>query len=425
METDFQALGLDGIRILDLSRIWAGPLAGRILADLGAEVIRITSRATLPVSWVSPEVAEIMGIFPENDPGARPWDRTALMNDLGRNKMDLTLELDTPEGIHVFKRLVKVSDVVLENYSPRVMPNFGLDYPVLKAIHPGIIMCSMSGFGLSGPYRNYVSYGTHLDAASGLASLRGYPDRGPRMAGNPYPDPAAALHAVSAILAALFFKRRTGQGQHIDLSQCESATCLLGEAVLGFALTGRLPVRRGNRRPGRAPHGCYRCQGHDQWVVLSIRSEKEWAALKEAMAYPAWAEEERFSNRMKRLDNQDELDGLIEIWTMRHGHQEVMTRLQQAGVPAGAVQNGAELIHDPHLNDRGFFWEIDHPEVGPRRYCGLPIRFSGTPVKARSRAPGLGEHNEYVLGEILGLSENEIAELKEKGVIGDKPKGRP
>jgi len=413
---------LEGVRVLDLSRIWSGPLAGRILADLGAEVLRITSRATLPVSRVTRKVAEIMAVFPENDPGERPWNRTALINDLGRNKLDLTLELNTPEGIDIFKRLVKISNVVLENYSPRVMPNFGLDYPVLNEINPGIIMCSMPGFGLTGPYRDYISYGTNLDAASGLASLMGYPDRGPQMSGNAYPDPAAALHAASAILIALFYQRRTGKGQNIDLSQCESATSLIGEVILGYALNKKIPPRRGNRHPYYAPHGCYRCKGEDKWVVIAVRSEEEWTAFTEAIGSPAWSHDERFAGRTGRWENQDEIDRLISEWTIDHSHYEVMEKLQNAGVPSGAVLNAAELLTDPQLDARGFFWEIDHPEVGPRKYAGLPIRLSETPATARRPAPCLGEHNNHILGEILGLSKAEIAQLEEKGVIGTSPK---
>ena len=206
---------LEGIRILDLTRVWSGPLAGRVLADLGAEVIYIVGRVTVSAYRHLPNAAEMMGIFPDNDPGERPWNRMSQANDFGRNKLGLTLELNTPEGVDIFKRLVKISDVVLENFSPRVMPNFGLDYVVLRKINPSIIMCSMPGYGLTGPYRDYVSYGTNLDPATGLASLMGYPGEEAHMSGNAYPDPVAALHASGAILTALYHRNRTGQGQHI------------------------------------------------------------------------------------------------------------------------------------------------------------------------------------------------------------------
>ena len=279
----------------------------------------------------------------------------------------------------------------------------------------------MPGFGLTGPYRDYVSYGTNLDPFSGLASLMGYPGEGAHMSGNAYPDPAAALHATGAILTALFHKHRTGQGQHIDLSQAESATCLIGETVLGFALNGKIPPRMGNRHPVLAPQGCYRCKGEDRWVAIAVSSEKEWEALCRVLEHPEWIKEERFSDPVNRRKNQEELDELIETWTGRQTHLEAMHRLQEAGVPAGAVLDAAELLADEHLRARGFFREINHPEVGPRKYCGLPIRFSEASMPAPKPAPCLGEHNEYILGKLLGLSREEITHLEEENIIGTRP----
>jgi crotonobetainyl-CoA:carnitine CoA-transferase CaiB-like acyl-CoA transferase len=412
---------LTGTRVLDLTRVWSGPLAGRILADLGAEVIHIVGRVTVSGAEISPETAEMMGNFPDNDPGERPWNRMSQVNDFNRNKLGLTLELNTSQGIDIFKRLVKISDVVLENFSPRVMPNFRLDYSVLKEINPGIILCSMPGFGLTGPYRDYVSFGTNLDPFSGLASLMGYPGEGAHMSGNAYPDPAAALHATGAILTALFHKLRTGQGQYIDLSQAESATCLIGETVLGYVLNGKIPPRLGNRHPVQAPQGCYRCKGEDRWVVIAVSSDKEWEALCRVLEHPDWQSDERFFDPINRRKNQDELDGLIESWTSQHSPKEVMHLLQEAGVPAGAVLDAAELLDDEHLRARGFFREIDHPEVGPRKYCGLPIRFSEASLPSPKPAPYLGEHNEYILSKLLGLSRDEITQLEEKNIIGTRP----
>ena len=226
---------LEGTRILDLTHVWSGPLAGRILADLGAQVIKISSRAMIDAEPISPEDAEFIGVYPDNDPGMRPWNRHVLENDLNRNKLGVTLELNTFQGAEVFKRLAKISDVVLENFSPRVMKNFGLGYPTLKQIHPGIIMCSMPAYGLTGPYQDYIAFGTNIEPACGLSGITGYVDGEPKLSGNPYPDAAAAMHAVAAILTALFFRHTSGKGQQIDLSQCESATCLIGESILGYS----------------------------------------------------------------------------------------------------------------------------------------------------------------------------------------------
>ncbi len=415
------ALPLEGVRVLDLSQVWSGPLAGRILADMGAEVIYIMSRQRIPLTQVSPEVATILGWYPNNDPGEDPWNRSSVYNDFARNKLGITLELNTDEGIDVFKRLVKVSDVVLENFSPRVMPNFGLDHPDLKKINAGIIMCRMPGYGLSGPYREFVSFGTNLDPASGMASLMGYPGEEVHMSGNAYPDPVAGLHAAAAILTALYHRRRTGKGQGIDLSQAESATCVIGEAVLGYAVNGKIPRNRGNRHPEYAPQGCYPCKGEDKWVMIAVTTEAQWSAFCRAMDISDLADDPNYSTAGLRVKNQDELDKRISTWTLNYAHYEIMERLQKVGVPAGAVLNAAELSADPHLAERDFFWEIEHPRAGRHQYCGLPIRFSGTPPCPRRPAPLLGQHNRLVLSGILGLSDEEIDGLEQKGIIGSTP----
>jgi crotonobetainyl-CoA:carnitine CoA-transferase CaiB-like acyl-CoA transferase len=412
---------LEGLRVLDLTRVWSGPIAGRQLADLGAQVIHVTGRVTLAGAIPPPEVAKILAVYPDDDPGERPYNRQSMGNDFNRNKLEITLELNTPAGVDIFKKLVKISDIVLENYSPRVMPNFGLDHPALKEINPGIILCSMPGFGSTGPLRDWVSYGTNLDPASGLASLMGYPGEEAHMSGNAYPDPAAGLHAVSAILTAVFHQRRTGKGQFIDLAQSESATVLLGEAALGYSLNGKLPERMANRHPAYAPQGCYPCRGDEKWVAVAVSSDQEWAGLGQAMGYPEWFDDEKFFDQKSRWENQDELDKLISAWTAERDPIAVMADLQAAGVPAGAVLNAAELTANEHLHARGFFWEIDHPEVGPKIYAGQPFKMSGTPLTLRGPAPCLGQHNEYVLKELLGYSEEEIAALKERDVIGTEP----
>ncbi|MBW2623831.1 MAG: CoA transferase [Deltaproteobacteria bacterium] len=412
---------LEGLRVLDLTRVWSGPVAGRLLADLGAQVIHITGRVTLAGAIPPSELAKILAIYPDDDPGERPYNRQSMGNDFSRNKLGITLELNTPEGLDVFKKLVKISGMVLENFSPRVMPNFGLDFPALKEINPGIILCSMPGFGSTGPLRDWVSYGTNLDPASGLASLMGYPGEEAHMSGNAYPDPAAGLHAVSALLTAVFHQRRTGRGQFIDLAQSESATVLLGEAVLGYSLNGKLPERMANRHPAHAPQGCYPCRGDDNWVAIAVSSDREWAGLGKVMGNSEWFDDEKFVDQKSRWENQDELDKLISVWTAERDHIKVMDDLQAAGVPAGAVLDAAELTANEHLHARGFFWEIDHPEVGPKIYAGQPFKMSGTPLVLREPAPCLGQHNEYVLSELLGYSEEEITALKEQNVIGTEP----
>lgn len=433
MEEDLQGLSdkrnalsrrespLSGIRVLDLTRLWSGPLTGRILADLGAEVIHIVGRATLSGAPVSAETACRLGIYPENRPGERPWNRLSSDHDFHRNKKSLTLELQTPEGRELFKRLVRKSDVVLENFSPRVMANFGLTYEELKKIRSDIIYCSLSGYGHCGPKRDDVAYGSNIEAFSGLSSLTGYTKEGPLLAGNPFPDAAAALHGAAAVLTALVFRQRSGQGQHIDLSQAESAACLIGETVLAFGLTGEVPRRRGNRHLYYAPHGCYRCRGEDQWLALAVFEEEEWRALARIIDRPDWLKEEKLAHPRQRVADQDELDQAITAWTEKRTPDEAMTLLQKAGVPAGAVRKANELLDDPHLGERGFFVTITHPECGPRRYCSLPIGFSGFQLSPGRPAPCLGQDNDYILQELLGFSEEEVKDLEEKGVVGDRP----
>jgi len=418
-------LALSGVRVLELTHIWSGPLAGRVLTDLGAEVIHISSRAVLDSTPVTSQEAEFLGTFPANNPGEKPWERHVLKNDLNRNKLGLTLELNTSSGVDVFKRLVKISDVVMENYSPRVMPNFGLDYPVLRKLHPGIIMCSMPGYGLSGPYRDYVAFGTNIEPACGLSELMGYPNEGPRLSGNPYPDPAAAMHAVAAILTALYHRNKTGDGQQIDLSQCESATCWMGEAVLDYAINNRAPKRMGNHHPSYAPFGCYPCKGNDKWVVIEIRSDAQWLAFIRIMGNPSWVKEKKFSDLSARLRHRFELDKLIAEWTTLYSHYEVMQKLQKEDVPAGAVLNAEEILSDPHLSQREFFLDIDHPGIGSYNYVGSAIRFKGDHHYPNRPAPSLGEHNGYVLRKILGLSEKEVTDLEKEGVIGTAPLNKP
>ncbi len=413
---------LQGIRVLDLTRVWSGPLATRMLADMGAEVIQISSRRFAIPVHVTPEEAKVQAIYPDNDPGEKPWNRRIPENDLSRNKLGLTLELNMAEGAVIFKELVKISDVVIENYSPGVMDRFGLGYPALREVNPKIIMISMPGFGSTpSPYRDYVSYGNALDAFSGLASLAGYPGGPPLQSGTAYPDPTASLHSVSALLIALWHRRRSGKGQFIDMAQSETSSCVMGEVTLGYSLSGKAPLRRGNRSTYKSPQGCYRCTGEDRWVVIEIGSDAEWLAFLKAIGSPAWGKEERFSDQMGRLSNQDELDRLIEEWTTRHPHIEIMHLLQRSGVPAAAVLDVAELFADPHLKARRFLWEIDHPETGPRIYAGLPILMSSTPAVDRMPAPRLGEHNEDILRRLLGLPSEKIRELEGKGVIGTTP----
>jgi crotonobetainyl-CoA:carnitine CoA-transferase CaiB-like acyl-CoA transferase len=419
---------LEGIRILDLTRVWSGPLAVRMLADMGAEVILIEAPAGRGINTTAIRMMQELAkrgtkdpIYPDGDPGEEPWNRHGLYNDFHRNKYGITLDLRKAEGKELFVRLVRISDVVAENYTPRVMANFGLDYPVLKEIKPGIIMISMPGYGMYGPYRDYPAYGTSLEQHAGFSSIMGYPDSGPYRTHSTYPDPAASLNAANALMLALWYRRRTGKGQYIDLAQIESGTTLLGEYVLDYSMNKREPRRLGNRHAHTALQGCYRCSGDDNWVAITVTRDEEWEALCKAVGKPSWTKEERFADQSSRYRNHDELDKLIQEWAIKYDHYEAMNLLQKAGVAAGAILSSKEMFSDLHLKQREYFVTLDHPRVGPRPYPGYPVKLTKTPATYRMPAPCIGQHNDYVFTELLGLSREELARLKEERVVSDGP----
>ena len=419
---------LDGVRVLDLSRVWSGPMAVRMLADMGAEVILIDApqaRVTTPEYLQMVKQFRAAGrhypYFPDGDPGDEPWNRQGSYNDFNRNKLGITLNLAVEEGRELFKRLVKVSDVVVENFTPRVMKNFGLDYTVLKEINPAIIMISLPGYGMNGPYRDYPAYGTTLEQHAGFSSVMGYPDSGPYRTQSTYVDPVASVNATSAVMLALLYRRHTGKGQYIDLAQVEAGVTLLGEVILDYSMNGRVPQRLGNRHTFMAPHGCYRCRGDDVWVTIAVGTDEEWHAFCDAMGNPLWTEETKFADQLGRWHHQDELDRLVQAWTVLHGHYEVMHILQAAGVAAGAVLNAKELLADPQLKERAYFIEQDSPSVGKRPYPGFPVKLSRTPPVYRRPAPRVDEHTDFVFGGLLGLTKEEIADLMERRIIGNRP----
>ena len=420
---------LEGIRILDLSRVWAGPLAARMLADIGAEVILIESPASHTYSQESLEqlkgTSQMSGaysfMYPDGDPGDEPWNRVGTYNEFNRNKLGITLNLSVPEGQDVFKRLVKISDVVLENYTPRVMANFGLEYSVLREINRSLIMISMPGYGNTGSYRDYPAYGTTLEQHAGFSSLIGYPDSGPYRTQSTYTDPLASVNAASAVVLALYHRRRTGRGQYIELAQIESSICCLGEPLLDFAMNQRAPERRGNRHPSMAPHSAYRCLGDDAWLSIAIADDEEWRAFIDVIGRPPWAEDPRFQRQISRWHHQDELDKLVGEWASQQEHHHAMHLLQRAGVAAAAVLNAKELVEDPHLAARGYFGEVTHPKAGTHLYAGTGVKLSDTPPSPRLPAPCIGQHSRYVLAEILGMSDEEASPLFDAGVISEGP----
>ncbi len=381
---------LQNIRILDFTWVLAGPYATRILADFGAEVIKIQP--------LMPEAQD-------------KFDR-GYYNTWNRNKLGITLNLNKPQGVALAKKLVGISDAVVENFTPRVMANWGLDYDNLKKIKPDIIMLSMSTMGNTGPWRDYAGFGPTVQAFSGITHLTSFPGKPPLGLGTSYADHVAGLVACLALLGAMEYRQRTGEGQYIDVSQVEAMSSLLG-----YTVSGKPPEPVGNRSSEAAPHNVYRCQGDDRWCAIAVFSDNEWQGFKQALGNPPWAEAQRFATLVGRIENADELDRLVEGWTRGHTAGEVMALLQGQGVAAGVVQDASDLANDPQLQERGFFVELDHPEMGKTISDATPIKLSDTPARYIRAAPILGQDNSYVYGELLGMSEDELSELKQRGVI--------
>jgi len=403
-------LPFKGLRVIDFTLVWAGPFATRILADFGAEVIKLESIQR-------PDRVRYM--FPPKGASERLYNRGGYFHEFNRNKYGLTLDLTRHEGKEVFKQLLKISDLFLANYPPRVLANLGLEYPVIKRVKPDIIMLAMPGYGMTGPYSNFPGYGSCFEAFSGLTSLRGIGSNQTTVLA----DPAASLHAVFAVLAALKYRRQTGRGQFIDLSQTETTGCLMEEAFLEYTINGHEPYPIGNRHRSIAPHGVYRCRGEDEWIAITVASDEQWRGFCSVLGNLPWISEEKFSTSLSRWKNQDELDKLIEQWTLEHDAYDVMHLLQSGGVAAGIAFNSKEILSNPHLQKRDYFWQVTTPGTGTYPFVGPVIKLSKISAKLRMPPPALGEHNEYVLGHLLGLSADEIADLEEKKIIGKEPPG--
>lgn len=380
-------LPLSGIRVVDLTHDWAGPHATRILADFGAEVIKVEN---------SRRMDSMRGAFKENE----AYNRHPRWFEINRNKLSVTLDLRNPEDVQAFKDLVAISDIVVESSRAGVMEGFGLGYDALRIIRPDVIMVSMSGFGHTGPESTYGGYGGALEPISGIQSLTGY-DKCEKPVRIREVDVTNGLMGACALMTALVYRDRTGRGQYIDLSQVEAATvAVAGEHLLEYAINGSQTLPTGNRSARFAPQGCYRCAGADQWVTLAVRTEAEWRRLCERIGRPDLATDVRFATPEARARNHDELDDLIERWTCARTHIQAMRELQEASLCAGAVLNAAEVAADPHLQDRGYFQCLGG-DPG-QRYPGFPFRLSAEKPRVSRRGPCLGEHNGYVLCNLLG-----------------------
>ena len=398
---------LTGVRVIDFSWAYAGPYATEFLALMGAEVIKIESRKRPCITRRQP-----------NPITGQPYDidDCPYFKDLNMNKLGVALNLSQPKATELAKRLVGISDVVVESFTPGVMSRLGLGYEVLSSVNPSIVVLSTSSNGTTGPEARYAGYAPMFNATSGLGELTGYPDGPPTVLRITIDNVVAHFNAV-AILAALIYRQETGEGQYIDVSSQEAVACLIGDSIMDYTMNGRVQSRDGNRDEIMAPHNCYRCLGEDRWISIAISTEEEWQSLCQVMRNPDWSKEVRFSDAYNRWQNQEELDRLLESWTVNHSNYNLMHMLQGVGVAAVPSFTSEDLFTDPHLAEREFSQLIDRPRLGKYMIIAPPWKLSATPARIVQDAPSIGEHNEYVFGELLGMSQEEIIELQEKGVL--------
>ncbi|MFN8522973.1 MAG: CoA transferase [Chloroflexota bacterium] len=398
---------LHGIRVMDFGWVVAGPRCGRTLADLGAEVIRIEGRGRIDTFRTAGGLVD----GKELTPGGR-------FKEVNRNKLAITLNMRDPKGLEVAKKLLQVSDVVIENFTSGVMDRWGFGYEVMREINPGVVYISMSGYGHSGPYEKYVSHGPIVQALAGYTHCTGFPGRPPVVMGA-YADFIGGASGALAVLAALAHREKTGEGQYIDLAQFQSIAAITGTAVLDYTVNERAAERvgTGNYHQQVAPYGPYRCAGDDRWCVIAVTTQEEWEAFRKGIGSPAWTGEQRFASMCDRVANRKALDALVSEWTISRPPEDVMYVLQKAGCPAGIVQNAADMTRDPHLQARGFWEYQQDPDIGTQRFEGVPAKLSETPGRVRRPAPQVGQHNDYVYGSLLGLSAAQIEQHTQDGVF--------
>jgi crotonobetainyl-CoA:carnitine CoA-transferase CaiB-like acyl-CoA transferase len=400
---------LEGVRVLDFTAVWAGPFCTQNLAHLGAEVIRVETMARTPC------VTRLIPPFAEDEPGP---GRAGYYNQYNQGKRSIVLNLRKPEAVELAYQLVEHSDVVTDNFAAGVMDRFGLGYEELRGIKPDIVQISMSGYGQTGPFRQFLGYGPPASALSGLFSLTGYTGGGPAEIGVSYPDPNAGLMGAYAILVALLHRDLTGEGQYIDQSQWEAVLVHMAEGLLEWDMREREPERQGNHDHVMAPHETYKALGDDdKWVSIVVATEDEWRALTRAIGQPGLAADERFATAARRKDNETVLDEIITAWTSQRDRWEVAETLQQAGVAAFPSMSNKDLAEDPHLTERGYLVRLEHPVVGKRIHAGIPWRMSGTPCAVQHAAPLAGADTDEVLRRLLDMPPNRIEELRAAEVV--------
>ncbi len=429
---DARALPLAGVRVVDLTVVWAGPYATQLLGDLGAEVIRVENThvwATYTrgiVAHPTPRMIEgglawAIG-YPDRQLGKRHFNRHPSCVNMFRNKYGMTVDIRTDEGKAILRRLIESADVLFENNVPETIDKLGLDYDTVRAWNDRIVYVRVPAYGLTGPYRNYRGLGTHIEGVIGHSLLRGYPDSDPTANTLLYSgDFLAGAQGVFATLAALHARRRTGKGQLIEIAQAENGIGMFAPALMDWILNRRLHQPIGNRDLfGGAPSGVYPAKGNDRWIAITVYSDDEWRALCDEIGDSAVRDDPRFADSLSRVRHHDELDRVLAGWTAPHDMRKLARRLQARGIAAGPVLDSRDAFEDPHLRARGYFDRVSHPEFGPKNYDwpGMPFRFDDISLKVRKPPAALGEDNEYVYKTLLGYSDDEYRQFVEHGHIG-------
>ena len=400
---------LSGIRVTDFTWIGAGAYTTKILGDYGADVVKIESSSRLDALRMSaPYKDKIKGV-----------NRSGYFADRNTSKRSITLNMKDPRAVGLVRRLISKSDIVANNFTPDVMPKFGLDYEAVRAIRPDIIYLAMSMQGASGPESRYLGYGASMAALTGLQHLIGEPDREPIGTGTNYPDHIPnPCHAAFAVLAALRHRRISGEGQYLDLAQTEPTVALLGPTMLDLTVNGSEQRAVGNAHPQYSPHGVYPCVGDDRWIAICIKNDEQLGNLVKVLGDPKWAQDIRWNTTCERLTNRDLLDQGLASSTKEEVAEKLMHALQSQGVPAGVVQNAEDVVNlDPQLAHREHWIKLNHPEMGWTIYNASPFRSAEMPSAPKRPAPLLGQHTKEVCFELLGLNAEEIAELTRDGVL--------
>lgn len=397
---------LQGIRVIDFGHVLAGPWCTMQLASLGAEVIKVETRARPDEQRAQHGKGAVDNL-----------EANSNFFEINLGKKSVSINLSLPEGKELAKKLVATADIVLENMRPGVMAKLGLDYEALVKVRPDLIMLSLSGFGATGPLRRYAAYNPCFTSVGGTSHLTGYAEKKPNTMTNSGGDARAGTAAVFATLVALKFRQETGKGQYVDSSSCEVINSMIGDQMMDYAMNRRSPKRHGNSDKVMAPHNVYRCSGPDEWVSIAVGNEEEWQALVRAIGNPSWATEPAFATMAGRKLEEQRLDALIGEWTAGRSYVEAMHLLQAEGVAATPSFKAEDLFSDPHVLQRGQVQEVDHPVLGRRKTITSPYLMSETPPKIRGTAPFVGADNHYVLCELLGLNEAEVKRLAEEKVV--------